>query len=135
MPAVFEPAEHRAVMGQSVEFVRHVTIAQPGKQRAQHGQQSHALALHDNPEIEREPPPAALLQLGAPLARAIDDAMAKTVLEFDPPTFTLELRHGFVYKIRPVPLPLGKTEGNSVLVAILRFERLDGLQPEFLQPL
>ena len=87
MSAVLEPTEYRAVMRQRLELARHVAIAQPGEQRAQHGQQGHALAVDLDPEIEREPPPAALLQFGGPFARAIDDAMAETVLEFDPPAF------------------------------------------------
>ena len=134
MPAVGEPAEDRTVMRQAVEFVRRAGNAQPGQEPGQHRQQRHPLAVDFDPEIEREPPAAVFLDLGRPLAAAVDDPVAEAVLDVDPPTLALELRHRVINKARPVASAIQKAEGNSAGVLGSRAEGLDGAQPERCEP-
>ena len=109
-------------------------IAQPGQEPGQHRQQRHALAVDLDPEIEREPPAAALLDLGGPLAAAVDDAIAKAVLDLDPPAFAFELRHGVINEARPVAAAIEKGKRDSTAVLGSGAEGLDRAQPERLQP-
>ena len=125
-------AEHRAVMRQRVEPARFPKIAQTRQQPGQHRQQRDALPVDLDAEIEREPPPAAFRDPGRPFATAIDDSVAKAVLDLDPPALALELRQPVMDKARPVVRSLDKAKGDLTTVADTG--GLERVQPEFLQP-
>src|SRR6516162_11926130 len=135
MPAVFETAKNRAVTGQLVELARCAGNAQPRQQPGQYRQQRHPLAVDFDPEIEREPPAAAFLDFGRPLARAVDDPVAEAVLDLDPPALAFELRHRVVNKARPVTSSIDKGKRNSTTVCGGGAESLDRAQPKRLQPI
>src|SRR5271170_6885486 len=88
-------------MRQRIETVGHALLRQLPHERGQHRQQRHPLATHIDAQIEREPPAAAFGYRGRPLAAAVHDAMAKAVLELDPPTLGFERRYRFVDEARP----------------------------------
>src|SRR6516165_10529062 len=135
MPAVFETAKNRAVTGQLVELARCAGNAQPRQQPGQYRQQRHPLAVDFDPEIEREPPTAAFLDFGGPLAAAVDDTVAEAVLDLDPPALAFELRHRVVDKAWPVASSIKKGERNSTTVRGGGAESLDRAQPKRLQPI
>ncbi len=94
--AIGEPAEHGAVMRERVEARETVHARQLTHQRRQHRQQRHPLAVDLDAEIERKPPVPSLGHGSRPVAAAIDDAVAKPVLELDLPAVGFELRHHLV---------------------------------------
>src|SRR6267142_6464796 len=123
-------------MRQPVEVARGAAVAQASQQCGQHRQQRHPLAVDLDPEIERKPPPAAaLLDLGGPLAAAVDNAMAEGVLDIDPPALAFELRHRLVDKAGPVASAIRKAQGNSTGIPASGGESLDSAQPKRLQPI
>src|SRR6267143_3286076 len=118
-------------MRQPVEVARGAAVAQASQQCSKHRQQCHPLPIDLDPEIERKPPAAAaLLDLGGPLAAAVDNAMAEGVLDIDPPALALELRHRLVDKAGPVASAVGKAEGNSTGLPAGGGEGVDSAQPE-----
>jgi hypothetical protein len=134
MPAVFEPAEDGPVMREPVEITRRAGIAKPIQECRQHRQQRHPLSVHVDPEIEREPPAAALLDFGRPFATAVDDAVTGAVLDLDPPALALELRYGIVNEARPIASSVGKAERYSTTIRAGGAERVEVAQTERLQP-
>src|ERR1700730_6507712 len=123
-------------MRQPVEVARGAAVAQARQQCGQHRQQRHPLAIDLDPEIERKPPAAtAFLDLGGPLAAAVDDAMAEGVLDIDPPVLAFELRHRLVDKAGPVAAAVRKAEGNSTGLTAGGGEGVDSAQPQSLQPI
>src|ERR1700730_17077667 len=122
-------------MRQPVEVARSAAVVQARQQCGQHRQQRHPLAIDLDPEIERKPPAAAaFLDLGGPLAAAVDDAMAEGVLDIDPPALAFEPRHGLVDKAGPVAAAVEKAEGNSTGIPASGGKSLDRAQAESLQP-
>src|SRR6266481_7663018 len=115
-------------MRQPVEVAR-AAVAQASQQCGQHRQQRHPLAVDLDPEIERKPPAAtAVLDLGGPLAAAVDNAMAEGVLDLYLPAFAFELRHRLVDKAGPVAPAIGKAKGNSTGLPAGDGEGVDGAQ-------
>ena len=67
----------------------------------QHGQQGDALAFDLDAKVERKPPAALVLDLGLPVAVGADHAMAKTLVDNDPPPLGGQFGHHVMHESRP----------------------------------
>ena len=131
MTAVGQPAEHGAVVRQRFEAGL-ARAPQPGHGSLSTGSSATRSPSTTMPEIERKPPAAIVFEtVGAPVAAAVDDAVAEAVLEFYAPALAHEQRHRLVDKARPFLVAFRKAEGE---LAGVRLEPLERLQPQSLQP-